>query len=74
MSTFQISNNGSTVTTEARGATYMVHRMRGQYHVYCINASSRAYRRGFPVGRVFATLAEVEAAYKGLAGVSAAFA
>jgi hypothetical protein len=70
---FQIIDS-NTVKTIARGSEYTVIRFGDEFHVYCVNASSRAYRRGHPVGRQFATLAEVEKAYKGLQGVAGAFA
>jgi hypothetical protein len=73
MSTFQIIDS-NTVKTQARGAEYTVMRYQGGFRVYCVNASSMAYRQGYPVGRQFPSLAEVEAAYKGLRGVSGAFA
>lgn len=73
MNAFQIVDM-NTVTTNARGSRYTVTRIQGGFRVYCVNASSRAYNRGFPIGREFETLAQVEAAYKGLQGVSGAFA
>jgi len=72
MNAFQILD-ANTVTIQARGSEYTVMRHNGGFRVYCVNASSLAYRRGFPVGRQFATLAAVEQAYKGLRGVTGAF-
>lgn len=70
---FQIIDS-NTVTTTTRGSDYTVIRKGEYFYVWCVNASSRAYRRGFPVPRMFKTLAEVEQAYKGLHGVAGAFA
>lgn len=69
---FQIIDS-NTVTTQARGSEYTVIRNTEGFRVYCVNASSKAYRRGFPVGRHFPTIGGVEAAYKGLRGISGAF-
>lgn len=73
MPSFQIISENE-VRTEARGAEYTVLRCFGGFRVFCVNASSRAYRRGYPVGRQFSTLDDVEQAYKGLQGISGAFA
>lgn len=73
MNTFQIIDQ-DTVTTQGNfGAVYTVQRKGGEFLVWCVNASSMAYRRGFPVTKKFASAAEVEKAYKGLRGVSGAF-
>lgn len=56
-----------TVTRKAAaGRTY--------YVVHVVNPMVRAYRRGFAFGKSFNTLADVERAYKGLAGIAAFFA
>lgn len=69
---FEIINADEVRLT--KGTTeYTVLRKPDGFRVYCVNASSRAYRRGIPAGRHFVTLDEVEAAYKGLRGVSGAF-
>lgn len=73
MASFQIINP-DTATTEARGTEYTVtRRPDGSFRVFVVNAMVKAYRRGLATGRDFATLAEVENAYKGLQGISGAF-
>jgi hypothetical protein len=71
---FQIIN-AKTVTARSRGTDYAVtRRPEGGFRVYVVNAMVRACRKGYAIGRDFISLAEVEAAYKGLRGVSGAFA
>lgn len=72
MATFQIID-ANTVTTTKRGTEYTVKRHGIGFRVYVVNNMVTAYRRGYAIGRDFATLAEVEKKYKGLAGVAAAF-
>ncbi len=73
MASFQIIDDNTVTTTGAFGAEYTVTRRPEGFRVRCVNASSHAYRRGYVTPRDFATLAEVEAAYRGLRGVSGAF-
>ena len=74
MSSFQIIDTNTVTASGAFGSEYTIaRRPEGGFRVWCVNASSQAYRRGFPTPRDFSSLQEVEAAYKGLRGVSGAF-
>jgi hypothetical protein len=63
--------NGNTVTANIGGAVYTVQRRADGFRAWCVNASSRAYNRGFARTHNFATAAEVEAKYKRLPGIAA---
>ncbi len=73
MSSFQMIDENTVTTKGNFGGVYTVQRKGDKFLVWCINASSMAYNRGFARIRTFASLTEVEAAYKGLRGVSGAF-
>lgn len=66
---YQIS--GDRVMASANGAEYVVQRRADGYRAWCVNASSRAWNRGFARTHEFKTAAEVEAKYKRLPGIAA---
>ena len=72
MSSFQMIDS-NTVQATVRGTEYTVVRRQYGFRVYVVNAMVRAYRNGYAIGKDFASLAAVEAAYKGLRGVAGAF-
>jgi hypothetical protein len=63
--------NGNKVTASIGGAVYTIERRADGFRAWCVNASSRAYNRGFAKVHTFATPEAVEAKYKRLPGVAA---
>lgn len=66
---FEIS--GNRVTAILGSTVYTVERRADGFRAWCVNASSRAWSRGFARTHTFATAAAVEAKYKRLAGIAA---
>lgn len=56
---------------KARGSEMTLQRCDDGWDMYVVNASVRAWNKGYAVPRHFATLADVEAKYKSWTGIAA---